>query len=127
MNSESSSTVILSMASSRSSWVMTAMVNLLVRATGTPVVISRFVECGREDASRGFGSRLLVANLAEDGPEVPDVRHEQAGQRRDRRLHPAGELPEQDLARGQRGQAPNAVGADRPIAEHGAGDRDLSE
>ena len=66
---------------------------------------------------------LLVADLGKRIAQVADVRGEQAGERRDRRLHPAGELREEDLARRQAGQASNGVRADRPVTEHGALDR----
>jgi hypothetical protein len=53
------------------------------------------------------------------------VAPQEAGQRADRCLHPAGQLGQQDLAGRQRGEARDVVGADRPVAEHAARDRTI--
>ena len=45
---------------------------------------------------------------------------EQPGRRRQRRRERAGELGQQDLAARQGGEALDAVGVDRPVAEHAA-------
>src|SRR4051812_10501964 len=102
MNSESSRTVILSIASSRSSWVRTAMSYLLRRLPVSTPADGSVVRCvlpGR----RSGGRRLLVADLGQHGPEVADVRREEPGQGRHGRLHAAAEPREKDLARRQAG------------------------
>src|SRR6188474_374954 len=113
MNSESSRTVILSIASSRSSWVRTAIA--CVSFVGGSVWMP--------GALRAFGLGLLVADLRQGVAEVPDVGRQQAGKGPERGLHAARQLGEEDLARRQAGEAPDRVGVDRPVAEDGPRDR----
>src|SRR5258705_3630584 len=101
MNSDSSSTVILSMASSRSSWVRTAMSGLLVGCAGSWPIAGSDGSDGSRDRrgrwSRALGLGPLVPDLAQRVAEVPDVRDEQARQGGDRCLHPSGAPAEPDV------------------------------
>src|SRR4029453_10380747 len=104
MNSESSRTVILSIASRRSSWVRTAIVCVSLQSAGWAV--EQLLVGGRGFPGRAalarlraLGLGLLVAYLREHGAEAPDVRDEQAGQRADRRPHPARQPSDDHLAR----------------------------
>src|SRR6476469_7608072 len=105
MNSDSSSTVILSIASSRSSWVRTA--------------IGKSPSWGSVGMVSGWWSRvglgLLLGDLLQGVAQVAQRGGEQAGQGAYRRLHPAGQLGQQDLARRQRCESGHVVGADPPV------------
>ena len=83
------------------------------------------VGVGRVEAPRRRSRRgLLVGDLLQGVAQVAQRCGEQAGQGADRRLHPAGQLGQQDLARRQRREPGDVVGADRPVAEDAAGDPD---
>src|SRR4051794_13971029 len=122
MNSDSSRTVILSIASSRSSWVMTAMSWSPCRLDRARA--GRMSKWGGRRFASPAGRGLLVADLGERRTEIADVRDEQARERCHRRLHPAGELAEQDLARRESREISDAVGVDRSIAKDATRDRD---
>ena len=67
---------------------------------------------------------LLVGHLLQGVAQVAQRGGEEARERAHRRLHPAGQLGQQDLARRQGRQPGDVVGTDRPVAEHAAGDPD---
>src|SRR2546423_2427251 len=98
MKSESSSTVILSIDSSRSSCVLTAITDSLVLLGS--------------GATSAAGLGFLVTNLAERVAEVPDRGREQRRHRCRRRLDRAREAGQQDLAWGQRRQPRDAIRVD---------------
>ena len=75
-------------------------------------------------ARRRWPAAFWSATCCEGVAQVAQRRGEQAGERADRRLHPAGQLGQQDLARRQGGEPRHVVGADRLVAEDGAGDPD---
>src|SRR4249919_864564 len=102
MNSDSSSTVILSIASSRSSWVRTAIGK-------SPSWGSVGMVSGRRSR---VGLGLLLGDLLQGVAQVAQRGGEQPGEGADRGLHPAGQLGQQDLARRQRGQADDVVATD---------------
>src|SRR4051812_36619947 len=103
MKSDSSSTVILSIASSRSSCVLMAI-----------TCSSSLVWC-RSAAASAAGLGFLVANLGERVAEVPDIGCEQRREGRGGRLDRAGELAQQDLARRQGREARHAGCVDAAV------------
>src|SRR4051812_48330346 len=107
MNSDSSRTVILSIASSRSSCVRTAMsVSLSVAPAGRRRGHSWLGAAVSARSRLGLG--LRVAHLGERVAKVADVGREETRQGRERRLHPTGQLREEDLTRWQAGKGPDA-------------------
>src|SRR5436853_374134 len=107
MKSDSSRTVILSIASSKSSWVLTAIFrdSLSHASRVAPRGVVPEVMSG---SAAGFC--LLVADLRQRVAQVPDIRPEQRCEGRGRRLDRAGEPGQQDLAWWQRGEPRDAVG-----------------
>src|SRR4051812_24309122 len=108
MNSDSSRTVILSIASSRSSWVSVAMGSF-----SCGCVSGLCVSGGLAGGLLGGG--LLVGDLLQGVAQAAQRRAEQSGQSADRCLHPSGKLGQQDLARRQGRQADDVIATDRAI------------